>query len=91
MKNYPKQKDVQIGNIFRNFLCVDDDKNVVNKFILARTDDHLVTLISLLNGNRWIEPVEVLDVGFITKKEIKKIFNCDKHYSYWKLDFIEKL
>ena len=46
-------------------------------YILAQISAVKLILISLYNGNRWSEPVNVEDVDRVTESELKAICNGD--------------
>jgi len=47
-----------------------DDKE---QFIIAQVDSNKVCLISLVTGNRWLEPIAVKSARAITQEELKKM------------------
>ena len=89
MKKYPKPIDVQCGKIYTrvnlkdaSFLLNRFNEPTFDKYILARFSLTECALISLIDGNRWSDPIAVENFSSFTKEEIKKIFTCEKN-DYW--------
>jgi hypothetical protein len=48
-------------------------KTPEGKYIIAQVEANKVCLISLINGNRWADPIEVKNIGSITEEEFIKM------------------
>ena len=65
---YLKEKEDAFYSIGDRFVC---DKG--NEHILSQINWNSIALISLENGNRWEDPVEVQNILKITRSEFAKI------------------
>jgi hypothetical protein len=82
MKRFPSLVDVYSGARFR--LNFSDNMGSLD-YILAQVDKDTFALISLMDGNRWNNPIKINELG-LTNLEIDKIFACGKDDFWTKIE-----